>query len=165
MIDEKIYLTLDGLEEFKKEIEDLKDTLSKIQTEKSEAYSGAIGDGWHDNFAYEDAKRHEDTIVARINNLVETSNYIEIINLDKYFDNKVNLNDIIEIKFKYEDGSIDIDKIKLTGNWKSKDCDDYQEITLNSPLGRAIHMKELKSKVEYTVNNKIIVVEFLKKII
>ena len=164
MMEDKIYLTIDGLEEYKKEIEILKDKLSKINTEKSEAYSGAIGDGWHDNFAYEDAKRQEDKIVARINNLVKESNYIEIVNMDEYYDDKVNINDIIELKFRYEDGSVDIDKFKLTGNWKSKDCDDYQEITLNSPLGKAVYMKELKNKVEYTVNNKLIVVDILKKI-
>lgn len=164
MVEDKIYLTTEGVEEYKNEIELLKDKLSKINTEKSIAYSGAIGDGWHDNFAYEDAKRQEDKIVAQINSLISDSNYIEIVNDDEYYDNKVNINDIIELKFKYEDGSIDIDKLKLTGNWKSKDCDDYQEITLNSPLGKAIYMKELKSKVEYTVNDKLIVVDILKKI-
>lgn len=164
MVEDKIYLTTEGVEEYKNEIELLKDKLSKINTEKSIAYSGAIGDGWHDNFAYEDAKRQEDKIVAQINSLISDSNYIEIVNDDEYYDNKVNINDIIELKFKYEDGSIDIDKFKLTGNWKSKDCDDYQEITLNSPLGKAIYMKELKSKVEYTVNDKLIVVDILKKI-
>ena len=164
MVEDKIYLTTEGVEEYKNEIELLKDKLSKINTEKSIAYSGAIGDGWHDNFAYEDAKRQEDKIVAQINSLISDSNYIEIVNDDEYYDNKVNINDIIELKFKYEDGSIDIDKFKLTGNWKSKDCDDYQEITLNSPLGKTIYMKELKSKVEYTVNDKLIVVDILKKI-
>lgn len=164
MVEDKIYLTTEGVEEYKNEIELLKDKLSKVNTEKSIAYSGAIGDGWHDNFAYEDAKRQEDKIVAQINSLVSDSNYIEIVNDDEYYDNKVNINDIIELKFKYEDGSIDIDKFKLTGNWKSKDCDYYQEITLNSPLGKAIYMKELKSKVEYTVNDKLIVVDILKKI-
>lgn len=163
-MEDKIYLTNEGLEEYKNEIVILKDKLSKINTEKSIAYSDAIGDGWHDNFAYEDAKRQEDKIVAQINNLVRDSNYIEIVNVNEYYDNKVNINDIIELKFKYEDGSIDIDKFKLTGNWKSKDCDDYQEITLNSPLGKAIYMKEIKSKVEYTVNDKLIVVDILKKI-
>ena len=164
MVEDKTYLADDGLEEYKKEIEILKDKLYKINTEKSEACSGAIGDGWHDNFAYEDAKRQEDKIVAQINSLVSDSNYIEIVNDDEYYDNKVNINDIIELKFKYEDGSTDVNKFKLTGNWKSKDCDEYQEITLNSPLGKAIYMKELKSKVEYTVNDKLIVVDILKKI-
>lgn len=164
-MEKKIFLTLDGLDEFKNEIEFLKEKLSKIQTEKSDAYSGAIGDGWHDNFAYEDAKRHEDTIVAQINNLVVNSNYIEIIDIGKYQENKVNINDMIEIKFKYEDGSEDVDKFKLTGNWKSKDCDDYQEITLNSPLGEAIYLKELGSRVQYIVNEKIIIVDILKKLI
>ena len=163
-MEDKIYLTNEGIEEYKNEIEILKAKLSKINTEKSEAYSGAIGDGWHDNFAYEDAKRQEDKIVAQINSLVSDSNYIEIVNDDEYYDNKVNINDIIELKFKYEDGSIDIDKFKLTGNWKSKDCDDYQEITLNSPLGKAIYMKKIESKVEYIVNDKLIVVDILKKI-
>lgn len=162
-MDNKIYLTDEGLEEFKNEINNLKVKLSKIQTEKSEAYAGAVGDGWHDNFAYEDAKRHEDTVVAQINYLVEQSNYIELIKIECLDENKVNINDMLELEFIYEDGSRDVDKFKLTGNWKSKDCDEYQEITLNSPLGKSIYKKELNSSIKYTVNEKTIVVNILKK--
>lgn len=165
MDDNKIFLTQEGLDEFKAEIDKLKEKLALIQIEKSEAYSGAIGDGWHDNFAYEDAKRNEDSVVSQINYLVEKTNHIEIIDLGGYFHNKVNINDMVELKFKYEDGSIDIDKFKLTGNWKSKDCDNYQEITLNSPLGQTIYLKEIGSEVKYIVNDKLIIVDILTKII
>ena len=44
-MDDKIYLTNEGLNEFKNEIEFLKEKLSLIQTEKSKAYSDAVGDG------------------------------------------------------------------------------------------------------------------------
>ena len=161
---DEILVDEEGYKQYFEELDKLKNLRLLIAVKGGEACKEAVGDGWHDNFAYEDAKRHEDTVVAQINKLVETSNYIEILNLDKYFDDKVNINDMIELRFQYEEGSIDIDKFKLTGNWKSKDCDDYQEITLNSPLGKAIYMKELKSKVEYTVNDKLIVVDILKKI-
>ena len=164
MINEKILLTKSGLDEFTQEIILLKEKLKEIQIEKSEAYSGAIGDGWHDNFAYEDAKRHEDTIVAQINSLIKQSNNIELVTIENSNRNIVNINDIIELEFVYEDGSSDIDKFKLTGNWKSRNFADYQEITLNSPLGKSIYMQKLKSKVHYSVNGKTITVNINKKI-
>lgn len=160
----EILVSKDGYDQFFLELEKLKDNITSNALISTEACNDAVGDGWHDNFAYEDAKRQEDKIVAQINSLVSDSNYIELVNINEYYDNKVNINDMIELKFNYEDGSIDIDKIKLTGNWKSKDCEDYQEITLNSPLGRAIYLKKLKSKVEYTVNDKLIVIDILGKI-
>jgi transcription elongation GreA/GreB family factor len=162
---ESILLTKEGLEEFKDEISNLKEKLNKIQTEKSEAYAGAIGDGWHDNFAYEDAKRYEDTVVKQINNLVEQSNYIKLIELESLNSNIVNINDMVELEFIYEDGNRDVGKFKLTGNWKSKDYNDYQEVTLNSPLGKSIYKKGLNCRVEYSVNEKTIVVNILRKIV
>lgn len=76
---EKIYLTEEGFLEFQDNINKLKEKMNKIQREKSEACSGAVGDGWHDNFAYEEAKRNEDTISSQIKLLIENSRNIEII--------------------------------------------------------------------------------------
>lgn len=56
-MDDKIYLTDEGLNEYRKEIKNLKDKLAEIQKIKSEACFGAVGDGWHDNFTYEDGQK------------------------------------------------------------------------------------------------------------
>lgn len=160
----KIYLTDEGLNEYRKEIKILNDKLAEIQKMKSEACSGAVGDGWHDNFAYEDAKRQEDAIVTQIKDLGDKSKYIEIITNDIKDQNIINLNDILKVEFTYEDGTKDEEIIKLTGNWKSREYDEFQEVTLNSPIGKNIYGKDIKDIIEYSVNEKKIIVKVIEKI-
>ena len=160
----KIYLTDEGLNEYRKEIKILNDKLAEIQKMKSEACSGAVGDGWHDNFAYEDAKRQEDAIVTQIKDLGDKSKYIEIITNDIKDQNIINLNDILTVEFTYEDGTKDEEIIKLTGNWKSREYDEFQEVTLNSPIGKNIYGKDIKDIIEYSVNEKKIIVKVIEKI-
>ena len=38
---------------------ELRDYLTSNARSKSDAYVGAVGDGWYDNFAFEDAKMEE----------------------------------------------------------------------------------------------------------
>lgn len=160
----KIYLTDEGLNEYRKEIKILNDKLTEIQKMKSEACSGAVGDGWHDNFAYEDAKRQEDAIVTQIKDLGDKSKYIEIITNDIKDQNIISLNDILKVEFTYEDGTKDEEIIKLTGNWKSREYDEFQEVTLNSPIGKNIYGKDIKDIIEYSVNEKKIIVKVIEKI-
>ena len=160
----KIYLTDEGLNEYRKEIKILNDKLAEIQKMKSEACSGAVGDGWHDNFAYEDAKRQEDAIVTQIKDLGDKSKYIEIITNDIKDQHIINLNDILTVEFTYEDGTKDEEIIKLTGNWKSREYDEFQEVTLNSPIGKNIYGKDIKDIIEYSVNEKKIIVKVIEKI-
>lgn len=160
----KIYLTDEGLNEYRKEIKILNDKLAEIQKMKSEACSGAVGDGWHDNFAYEDAKRQEDAIVTQIKDLGDKSKYIEIITNDIKDQNIISLNDILKVEFTYEDGTKDEEIIKLTGNWKSREYDEFQEVTLNSPIGKNIYGKDIKDIIEYSVNEKKIIVKVIEKI-
>ena len=163
-MEDKIYLTIDGFEELKNEINILKEKLKAIQNEKSEACSGAIGDGWHDNFAYEDAERRENSVIAQINKLMVQSNNIEIIENEDIIDDIVCIGDKVDLEFLYESGDSDTDCFRLTGNWKYNEYDDYQEITLNSPLGNAIYKQKIGSSVEYVVNEKRIKVTILKKL-
>lgn len=160
----KIYLTDEGLNEYRKEIKILNEKLVEIQKMKSEACSGAVGDGWHDNFAYEDAKRQEDAIVTQIKDLGDKSKYIEIITNDIKAQNIININDILKVEFTYEDGTKDEEIIKLTGNWKSREYDKFQEVTLNSPIGKNIYGKAIKDIIEYSVNEKKIIVKVIEKI-
>ena len=66
MKDEKIYLTKSGYEQFLSELQKLRDSLSNNGKGKSDAYVNAVGDGWHDNFEFEQAKREELRIIADI---------------------------------------------------------------------------------------------------
>ena len=62
--DDKIYLDRAGYEQYLQEIEEIREKLNNNGKIKSEAYAGAVGDGWHDNFEFEDAKREEFKIMG-----------------------------------------------------------------------------------------------------
>ena len=61
---DKIYLDQAGYQDYLEEIERLKDLLNQNNQAKAEAYNGAVGDGWHDNFDFEVALREEHKIMG-----------------------------------------------------------------------------------------------------
>jgi hypothetical protein len=66
MDDDKIYLDKEGYKKYLEEIDELKRQYTLNSKEKSEAYQVAVGDGWHDNFGFEQAKRDEDRILGEL---------------------------------------------------------------------------------------------------
>lgn len=142
----KIYLTKSGYDNYLRHIEDLLESLQKNSAEKSESYNVAVGDGWHDNFAFEDAKIKELIIIRDIEKKKMNKKNIEIVKERNLGPDFVNINDIVELQF-IADG--EIDKFKLTGNYFSEHHDDYQEVTLNSPIGKAIYKKKIGSTIFY----------------
>lgn len=147
----KIYLDKNGYEEYLKEIDNLKEQIKENNTNITEYQSSdAYGDGWHDNFAYEQARKYEDTLFHQLNKKIYNLSNIVIVD-DKLDDNQVGLNCIVSILF---DGEDDIEKYFLTGSYNSNmDCD-IPIITLNSPLGEAIYKKIKGESFLYNVNEK-----------
>ena len=80
-----------------------------------------------------------------------------------YEDNKVNINDIIKIRIMYSVDDIEEELIKLTGKYIPNTEAKIQEISLNSPLGKAIYMKDIGSFTSYVVGDKEIKVEIISK--
>ena len=61
-----ILVTVDGYNQFNDELNKLKE-LSRLSAATGiEAYNDAIGDGWHDNFAFEDSIREGRVIASKI---------------------------------------------------------------------------------------------------
>ena len=44
----------------------VKSSLNNNSKEKSQSYVDAVGDGWHDNFAFEEFKREEFKIMSKL---------------------------------------------------------------------------------------------------
>ena len=65
MEDNKIYLDKNGYEQLLAEIDRINQELSTNGKEKGEAYEVA-GDGWHDNFAFEEASRQEKLLLNQL---------------------------------------------------------------------------------------------------
>ena len=159
----EILVNEEGYIQFFNELDNLTSSLTSNAAHGSEVYGDAVGDGWHDNFAYEDAMRQEKMIQNKINKMLSQKENLKLIDDTKYDDNVVCINDSIEILLKYDDGSEELDVVKLTGKYLPDD--DLNEISLNSPIGKAIYNMGIGSDVIYEVSNKKIELHIIRKVI
>ena len=160
---EKILVDIEGYKQFYQEIERIKEELTNNASKGGEAYKDAIGDGWHDNFAFESAMAEERKIRAKLEKMYSEQSKLEIVNVSGYDDNKVNINDIVKIRIIYSVGDIEEEIVKLTGKYIPDTGIKIQEISLNSPLGKAIYMKDIGSFTFYVVGDKEFKVEIMSK--
>lgn len=163
MLQDKIYLTADGYKQYCEEIEKIEVELLKNTDYKVQAISEAPGNGWHDNFAYEDACRNESMLQKRLEQLLKQKGKIELIESSIYDRNLVNIGDVVKLEFIYDDGDTEIEEVRLTGNWKVSLDGLVQEVSLNSPLGRAIYLQKIGSSVSYSVNGREIRIRILSR--
>ena len=101
---EKILLTKEGYEQFNKLLDSLEKKSNDNGINTTEACINAVGDGWHDNFAFETLVEDERKLSYQINKMNQDKSKIEIIN-DKYKQNYVNINNIVSLKFIYNDNN------------------------------------------------------------
>lgn len=163
----EILVDKNGYNQFLEELEKLNQQSLLISSAGSEAYQDAIGDGWHDNFAFEESMRQSRIIATKIDNMLKNQQYLKIIETKPQKDNLINIGDTLKIKIHYLDDDIEETIIKLTGNFipviESKN--NVQEITLNSPLGKALYLKDIKDdNINYVVNNKNVKITIIKKV-
>lgn len=164
MLETKIYLSEYGYKQYLEEIELVKEKIKKNTALKNEAFVNDPGNGWHDNFAFEEASREEDMLSNSLQSLYDKGKNIELIKEQSIIDpDIITIEDIVTIKFIYEDGDTEVETFQLTGNWKQNYDNELQEITINSPLGRTLYLKKTGSLLNYSVNKNTIKVEILKK--
>lgn len=156
MKEEKIYLDKKGYENYLKEIDDLRKLINANGKTKSNAYTGAVGDGWHDNFEFEEAKREELRIQRQLRDKVEGLSRIVIVDKSEN-EELIDIDDSVKIKMIFAPDDIEEMEIKLVGDTSHS----YDEITLNSPLGKAIYHQTVGSSVSYEVDGNNINVEIL----
>ena len=160
---EKILVDKDGYKQFYQEMERIKEELANNASKGGEVYKDAIGDGWHDNFAFESAMAEERKIRAKLEKMYSEQSKLEIVDIPVYEDGKVNVNDIVKIRIIYSDEDIEEEMVKLTGKYIPDTDAKIQEISLNSPLGKAIYMKTINSFTSYVVGDKEFKVEIMSK--
>lgn len=149
----EILLDKDGYEEYLLEIEKIKEKIGENSSNISEYVSDdAYGDGWHDNFAYEQAIKKERQLFTELENKMRNLKNIKIIDSNK--DNsKVTINKYIDILF--DDGD-EVQTFYLTGATTSKFENEIMSITINSPLGKAIYNKKINDSFTYNIDDDII---------
>ena len=160
----EVYLNQEGYDEYLKSINDLSLQLKQNSAIKGSSYEVAIGDGWHDNFAFEDAKRQELAIINEIETKKALLEDIKIIPPRKINKERIDINDIVKLKLYFTEDEVEESWFKLTGKFYPQEGKGYQEITYNSPLGFALYNKQVGRTIIYeTPQGKKIKVEILAK--
>lgn len=153
--EEKIYLDQKGYDQYMQEIQDLKDKLKNNSRIKSDAYESAVGDGWHDNFAFEDAKREEFKIMGMLREKIEGLSRIVVI--DKALnENLIDINDYVTVNVEYSKDDKEEFLFKLVGLSHPNINSEVSEISINSPLGKSVYQKSIGYEGSYDVNGNTI---------
>lgn len=160
-----VLVDIDGFNQYYEELNRLKDISLSIASIGSESYADAVGDGWHDNFAFEDTMRESRKIASRINKMLEDEKYLKIVDKKSTSDDIIDVGDILKIKVIYDIDDIEEYTIKLTGKYMIDNNAKIKEISLNSPIGRSIYLKNINDDIGYYVNDKKISIKIINKIL
>ena len=164
-MDKEILVDEEGYNQFIEELEKLKALSIDNGMVGSEAYESAVGDGWHDNFSFEQNMRESRTIAKMIDKMQDDKKNLKKIKVSKHKEDYINIGDTIELSIKYDIDDIETETIKLTGKYIPDTKGKIPEITLNSPLGKAIYLKKITDKnIYYYVNGKKIEIEIIEKL-
>lgn len=160
-----VLVDTEGFNQYYEELNRLKDLSLSIASIGSESYADAVGDGWHDNFAFEDTMRESRKIASRINKMLEDEKYLKIVDRKRTSDDIIDIGDILKIKVIYDIDDIEEYTVKLTGKYMIDNNAKIKEISLNSPIGRSIYLKNINDDIGYYVNDKKISIKIINKIL
>ena len=159
-----VLVDMDGFNQYYEELNRLKDISLSIASIGSESYADAVGDGWHDNFAFEDTMRESRKIASRINKMLEDEKYLKIVDKISPSDDIIDVGDILKIKVIYDIDDIEEYTVKLTGKYMIDNNAKIKEISLNSPIGRSIYLKNINDDIGYYVNDKKISIKIIRRL-
>lgn len=150
LTDKKIYLTREGLEELKSELDDLinvKRPANIISIKEARA----LGD-LSENADYDSAKNEQAEIEGRIKRLEKMLENVEII--ENVSTDKVSIGSTVSIKYVDDD---DTDEYKIVG---SQEADPFMsKISNESPIAKAILNKKVGDIVEVESPNGVYKIE------
>lgn len=152
---EIIKLSKKGYEEYIKKIHSLREELNKNSQSRAESFDSAVGDGWHDNFEYEDSSRNEKRILKEIQDMVGNLNHIVIVD-DISNDNVIGSDDYVcyyEINDN-NDITSDMELIKIVASFEPDIFAEIPEISINSPIGEALYGSKIGEIVSCLTKTK-----------
>lgn len=159
-----VLVDTDGFNQYYEELNRLKDISLSIASIGSESYADAVGDGWHDNFAFEDTMRESRKIASRIDKMIEDEKNLKIVDKKRTSDDIIDIGDILMIRVIYDIDDIEEYTIKLTGKYMINNDTKIKEVSLNSPIGRSIYLKSINDNdICYYVNDKKISIKIIRR--
>lgn len=157
-----IYVDHKGYDQLLDKLKELEAKLNEVYLEKAEAYSGAVGDGWHDNFAFDEANRKERMIIQEIRSIRDKISKVQIVERQND-ENLIDINDIITINYLFDDNSTELFEFKLVGTSAQIIDVEIPEISINSPLGKSVYHQAVGNRTTFTVNNNTFNIEIINK--
>lgn len=158
-----IYLDIDGYNQYMAEIEEIKNKLKSNGHQKSLAYVSAVGDGWHDNFEFEEATREEYKIMCELREKIAGLERIVIVETKEKQDTKVaDINDIILTEMRLKCNPFEEKIFKLVASSSPNIFSEIREVSINSPIGKTLYQQPEGFEGEYTVGNNTIMIKIKK---
>ncbi len=153
-------LTIKEADEMRNMIDKKRKELKELGKYKGSAYEEE-GDGFHDNFAFEQAEIKERGLLREIADLKSKFDEAEIIDIKEETNNadgKVAIGSKVTVKLKF-DGVEEEETYTITGGYGNmlKNI-----VSIESPLGKCLIDKTVGFEGSYTVNGNVTVVKIVE---
>lgn len=156
-----LYLDENGYSEYLNKIKEV-----EIELEDLRKYKGkeAIyqGDMWHDNPTLVQTEMQERALLKKLGDMKNKLQNIEVVKEVVQNLNIIDINDIVKLRLIFSDGEQEESLYKLVASNFPKETEQYEEISLNSVLGKTIYKESIGAKKSYCINENFIEVEILE---
>ena len=162
---EKIKLNKQGYEDYLKALEEKEKELAELRMYKGK---DAIfqGDNWHDNPTLYQAELKERGLMLEIAEMRHNLQYnVEIVeNLGN--EELVDIGDVVKIDIIFSEDDREESIFKLVGTTPNFDMNaEIQEVSINSPIGKAMYHKKVGEIATYKVENKTFTLQIKEKVV
>lgn len=158
--EKKFEVTKEGYEQLLRDLQRLKNQFAANELAMSYSFQNAAGDGAHDNGEFESLQATEKMLAGQIDRLVARIQSAHIIEVPELDVDQVNVNDIVVLRMQYDMDDIEEDTYTLVGGDGSSISN---QISINSPIGKAIFQRYIGETVSYEVNGNECQVKILEK--
>ena len=158
-----IYLDQEGYTKLLTSIEELKTKLNETNKGRKAAFDAGAGDGW-DSPEFEEIERNEAMIMGELQRRYDELSRVVIIE-KKENSETVEIGDTIKLHTIFSEDKFEEKLFKIVGGMPNFNLDvEIQEISINSPIGKAIYQKQIGETCKYSVNNRQFTVLIKEKI-
>lgn len=147
--EEKIYMDQESYDRFIAQIEETKLRLKKVNAGRKNAFEAGAGDGW-DSPEFEEIERAENMLLGELQRNSDILSRIVIIEKHNN-ENIIDIGDTLQVDMEYAPGDSEpliFRLVGMTGSIKSE----IEEVSINSPLGKAVYKKKVGDNCSYEVN-------------
>lgn len=155
-----LYMSEQGYQELLSEIEDIKKRIVENNKGRKAAFDAGAGDGW-DSPEFEEIERVDNLLAGELRLKQEQLQRVVIVEKHNDMDS-IDIGDIVNSNLMYAPDDIEEFDFKLVAH-KGNTRSDIPEVSINSPLGKAVYQKKVGETVSYSVNGNDIFVEIKSK--